>query len=584
MAQAVGHHKRGDLVQAESLYQDILRQAPELADAHNFLGMLAHQTGRNELADTHMRRSVELAPERAEFHHNYGNMLSALGRYDLAAREFQAATDAAPGMLDAWQGLGLAMRALGMPMHAIACFMQVLEKDRQRPELWLALGECFHELGMLKEAADAYRWGQHLAPADGRFQSALATIAVDSGDDTAAQTSLQQLLQARPTSAEAYYQYGVWRANKGEFDAARTALEKALELAPDYYQAALYYSYITPLAVDSPLVMRLTREAGKDDWKEPGQGANVHFTLGYVLDKAGQYDAAFSHYLEANALQRRLQPYSTLTQLKLQRSVLEAFGRPFLERSKRFGNPSAKPLFIVGMPRSGTSLLEQVLASHPAVHGCGEMTLLHAELRRRLGPAGEIDFAKAVLSLPDAELANVAAAMLAQVERLAPESRYVTDKLPSNAVILGLIHALFPQARIIHCRRDALDTCVSCFTTSFRHGHQFTNDLTELGEYHGLYTSAMTRWKELLPAGSILEVGYEDLISDMERQVRAILAFCDLPWDPACLHFQDKARNVATASVYQVRQPVYKTSIGRWRRYEAHLAPLQQALAAPPLL
>ena len=584
MAQAVGHHKRGDLAQAERLYQDILRQAPELADAHNFMGMLAHQTARHDLADMHMRRSVELAPGRAEFRYNYGNMLSALGRHDLAAREFQAATDIAPEMLDAWQGLGSEMRALGMQMHAIACFMKVLEKDQRRLELWLALGECFQELDMLTEAADAYRWGQHLAPGDNRFQSALAIIAVDSGDDKAAEAALQQLLTAQPASAEAHYQYGVWRANKGEFDAARTALERALELAPDYYQAALYYSYITPLAVDSPLVVRLAREAEKDDWKEFGQGANVHFTLGYVLDKAGRYDAAFGHYLQANRSQRRLQPYSTLTQLNLQKSVLEAFGHPFLERSRRFGNPSAKPLFIVGMPRSGTSLLEQILASHPAVHGGGEMTVLHAELRRRLGPAGEIDFARAVLSLPDMELASVAAATLAQMERLAPDHRYVTDKLPSNAVILGLIHALFPQARIIHCRRDALDTCVSCFTTSFRHGHPFTNDLTELGEYHGLYTSAMARWKDLLPPGSILEVGYEDLILDMERQVRAILAFCDLPWDPACLHFQDNARNVTTASVYQVRQPVYNTSVGRWRRYETHLAPLQQALAAAPLL
>jgi tetratricopeptide (TPR) repeat protein len=310
----------------------------------------------------------------------------------------------------------------------------------------------------------------------------------------------------------------------------------------------------------------------------------VHFTLGYVLDKDGQYDAAFRHYLEANRLQRQLSQYSTASQRQLQESMQQAFGPAFLERARAFADPSAKPLFIVGMPRSGTSLLEQILSSHPLVHGGGEMLYLHAELRRRLGPAAQGDFSQSVLRLADQEFAGIAAGLRMHMDELAPGARHVTDKMPSNFMLLGLIHALFPNARIIHCRRDALDTCISCFTTSFKSGHKFSNELRELGEYHRLYEEAMAYWKRVLPAGSLHEVSYEALVTDLEPKVRELLRYCDLPWDEACLRFQENERAVSTASVYQVRQPIYRSAIGRWRRYDRYLGPLREALGTAPLI
>jgi hypothetical protein len=328
----------------------------------------------------------------------------------------------------------------------------------------------------------------------------------------------------------------------------------------------------------------LSEAAERGGWAEPGQGANVHFALGYVLDKDGQYDAAFLHFMEANRLRRRSVRYSTESQLGLQRSALQAFGAEFQARAGGFADPTTKPLFIVGMPRSGTSLLEQILSSHPQVHGGGEMRSLHAELRRRLGPAVEVDFSAAVSAMPDAELGGLARLLAAELHSLAPEKLHVTDKMPSNLTILGLIHGLFPNARIVYCRRDPFDTCVSCFTTSFKSGHGFSSDLKELGEYQRLSEAAMERWRDILPPGSIHDLHYETLVSDMESETRKLLEFCGLEWDEACLHFQDNARAVSTASVYQVRQPVYRSAIGRWHRYADHLQALQQALAAPPLL
>jgi len=262
----------------------------------------------------------------------------------------------------------------------------------------------------------------------------------------------------------------------------------------------------------------------------------------------------------------------------------QVYGPAFIARAGRFGNPSEKPLFIVGMPHSGTSLLEQILTCHPEVYGGGEMTFLHAELRRRMGPRLLGDFAGAVMAFSDAEWAELGTSLLSHLDRMAPLARRVTDKMPSNFMMLGLLHGLFPNARIIHCRRNPLDTCISCFTTSFKQGHKFTNDLRELGEYYRLYQEAMAYWRQVLPPHVLYEVDYENLVADMESEVRKLLAHSGLEWDARCLDFQQNQRAVNTASVYQVRQPIYSTAIGRWKRYAAHLGPLLEALEMPGLV
>lgn len=578
IGQAVALQRRGEYGEAERLYQQVLKADPQQVDAHHFMGVLAHQTGRPDLALTHMQRALELAPRRADFRFNYANMLAEQGRPQEAAQAFQQTVDIDPRMTAAWQGLGMVLHQLGFDLHAAAAYQQAIQLDSRNPVLWYALGECVQAVSLLPEAAEAYQRAQSLAPDEPAIQLALAVVAMESHRDAEAQAALDKVIAMAPDMPAAHYHRGVWLANKGDFDAARSSLRRALELAPGYYQAALYYAYITPLPPDDPLVKRLEGVAKRSDWQEPGQGANVHFTLGYVLDKDGQYDAAFGHYLEANRLQRRLSQYSTESQRELQESMQRAFGPEFLARARDFADPSAKPLFIIGMPRSGTSLLEQILSSHPQVHGGGEMLFLHAELRRRLGPAMQGDFAQTVLALPDPELAAIARGLVAHMDAVAPGASHVTDKMPSNFMLLGLLHGLFPNARIIHCRRDALDTCVSCFTTSFKAGHKFTSDLRELGEYHRLYEQAMAHWQRVLPPGTIHEVSYEALVNDLEPQVRALLSHCGLPWDETCLHFQDNARAVSTASVFQVRQPIYRSAIGRWKRYEKHLGPLRTAL------
>ena len=584
IGRAVNHQQQGEYAAAERLYTEVLAKDPDQADAQHFMGLLAHQTGRDELAEQHMLRALEIAPQRADFHFNYANMLLGTNRPQLAAQVFQHVVDLAPNMVEAWWGLGQTLFGLEHHLHAAVCLQRVVELAPNRLAAWHVLGQCLQALTLLPEAAEAYRRGLRLSPREAELQLALVTTLMEDHQDAEAEQALDQLLAMSPEMPEAHYQRGVLSANRGDFAAARVALERALELNPTYYQAALYYTYVTPLPPDAPLVTRLLQRAKEQDWSGAAQGANVHFALGYVFDKAKRYDEAFQHYLEANRLQRSLVSYSTEAQRKLQGSMQQVYGPAFITRAARFGNPSEKPLFIIGMPRSGTSLLEQILTSHPEVYGGGEMTFLHAELRRCMGPRLMNDFASAVTSFSDAEWAELGTSLLIHLDRLAPSARRVTDKMPSNFMMLGMLHGLFPKARIIHCRRDPVDTCISCFTTSFRTGHKYTNDLRELGEYYRLYQEAMSHWRQVLPPQVLYEIDYEVLVKDMEGEVRKLLAHCGLGWDAKCLDFQQNQRAVSTASVYQVRQPIYSTAIGRWKRYASHLGPLLEALEKPGLL
>jgi hypothetical protein len=297
-----------------------------------------------------------------------------------------------------------------------------------------------------------------------------------------------------------------------------------------------------------------------------------------LLEDDGEYPPAFHEYLEGNRLYRRLIRYSTESQRRYLEELRRGFGPEFMRRST--GDPSELPVFIVGMPRSGTSLVEQVLAGHGAVHGGGELTLLSDAWRRHLGPRFAVDFAAGVAAMPDAELRAVAGEYLAGLRALAPRASRVTDKMPSNFMQLGLIHALFPGARIVHCRRDPVDTCVSCFTNLFRNGQLFSYDLKELGEFYRLYAEQMEYWRGVLPAGTMLELDYEELVQDLESGARRLVAHCGLAWDPACLDFHTAERAVQTASAWQVRQPVYRSSVQRGRRYADELGPLLEALGS----
>jgi Sulfotransferase family len=306
----------------------------------------------------------------------------------------------------------------------------------------------------------------------------------------------------------------------------------------------------------------------------------LHFALGGAYEGLAQHDRAMDHWLRGNALKRRLIGYDEAAALGTFERIAAAFTPELMRRNAGGGDPSPLPIFIVGMPRSGTTLVEQVLASHPQVFGGGERRDLTSAMADVFGRDTEAaHFAERLAALTSEDFRRIGAAYLARVTPLAPAAQRITDKMPANFRFVGIIHLALPNARIIHIRRDPVDTCLSCFSKLFGGKQPYSYDLAELGRYYRAYERLMAHWREALPADAMLEVQYEELVSAFAPQARRIVAHCGLEWDEACLAFHRTERPVRTASAAQVRQPIYQNAVGRGRAYGSMLAPLLEALS-----
>jgi hypothetical protein len=299
-----------------------------------------------------------------------------------------------------------------------------------------------------------------------------------------------------------------------------------------------------------------------------------------LLDRAGRYDEAFAMALRANASHQGPQ-YNPSWHSHYTDVMIRYFSRSRILSMPKATIRSDKPVFIVGMPRSGTSLVEQILASHPAVHGAGELDFIH---RVFLGTLDMLhtdvsEYPACLDNLTESQVDGMAHIYLGPLLAFNPAAKRITDKMPLNFLHLGLIAALFPEARIIHCTRDPMDTCLSCFLTHFNRGHEFKHNLTHLGHFYRQYERLMAHWKSVIDL-PILDVCYEQVIANPEAQSHRMVEFLGLPWDDRCLNFHDNQRAVVTASLLQVRKPIYDTSVRRWKRYEPHLAALKAALWA----
>jgi len=303
--------------------------------------------------------------------------------------------------------------------------------------------------------------------------------------------------------------------------------------------------------------------------------ASLLFALGKAHDDIGDFERAAAYFRDGNATVAGFTEWSRKNFRRMVAARLDA--KPLAERVDAAAD--CVPIFIVGMPRSGTTLVEQILASHPSVFGAGELRLFDQAagvVRDRL--AGTPDFADLVRRMERDDFGAVGRFYLAALKRHAPEAARITDKMPSNFIFAGLIHLALPDAVIIHTVRDPLDTCVSCFSKQFTEAQAHTYDLAELGRYFGRYRTLMAHWRRVLPPGRILDVRYEDVVDDVEGAARRILAHCGLDWDARCLDFHRTERSVQTASAAQVRKPIYRDAIARWRRYERFLGPLTAEL------
>jgi Sulfotransferase family len=360
----------------------------------------------------------------------------------------------------------------------------------------------------------------------------------------------------------------------GRLDEARREIEQAIALAPrkaEFYRSLAEIKHFTK---DDPQLAMLEALAGDMGGLSDDERTHLHFALGKIYGDLGQHERGFAHLLKGNALKRRQIVYDEETILARFDSARALFTAEVMRERAGQGDPSTLPVFILGMPRSGTTLVEQMIASHPEVHGAGELSDFDRSVAALAGPAG------VPADIGGAELRRVGSEYVARIRALDPRAQRITDKMPANFRFAGLIHLALPNARIIHLRRDPVDTCLSCFSILFGGDQPFTYDLGELGRYYRAYQRLMEHWRAVLPPGAMLEVQYEALVADFATEARRIIAYCGLGWDEACLDFHATRRPVHTASSVQVRQPIYRSSVGRHRPSAETLRPLLDALSA----
>jgi tetratricopeptide (TPR) repeat protein len=610
--QAVAHHLAGRLTEAEALYRQILRVNEDHTESLHLLGVIACQKGcpgsavemiskavaldgevaayysnlgtalqdqgKLTAATSCFKRALALKPDFAEAVSNLGNVLHALGTSDAALTQCTQAVLLSPDYAEAHNNRGNAFNSQGNVYEAFVSYLRALVFKPDHAGAQNNLGNLLQAKKRDDTAVALYRRALALRPHDAEATSNLGVALNDNGHSMAALAHFKHALSIRPADAEACAHQGNALLALGQLMEARRAMERAVALDPR--RVTFYYSLVRTQQVtpDSATLAAMERLAANIAALDLGEQVELHFGLAKAYEDIGQHDRSFTHLLAGNALKRRQLAYDEKETLGLFERIRDTFSSILMGSSAGLGEPSDVPVFILGMPRSGTSLVEQILASHPRIFGAGERNDF-ARLVLDLGRDGP-GYPEVAPTLSAQDLRQLGARYLSSLQSNVPASARITDKMPGNFAFAGLIHLVLPNARIIHTCRDPVDTCLSCFSQLFSRDQPFSYDLAELGRYYRAYEALMAHWRRVLPEGVMLEVQYEQLVDDLEGQARRLIAHCGLEWDDACLSFHQTKRAVHTASVTQVRRPIYKSSVGRWRPEAALLQPLLEGLGS----
>jgi tetratricopeptide (TPR) repeat protein len=559
---AKDNHNAGNLPQAEELYRQVLRltpASPPQGHVWYLLGAVYHAQGKSAEAVESFRQAIELRPDFAHTHYHMGIALAEQVKHAEAEECFRRALALMPGFGGCLAQLGHALAAQGKFAEAEKVYREALrlqgnvphaaQGNAPDPALHISLAGTLFRQDKIDLALETFQQARELAPASAEVHAAWATLCMGLGQADDAVAHLHEALRLQPDHAGAYgFLSELVKENRYRFSAAEIDSMRRLLATPR-------------MPAEDRIVLQ--------------------FALAHALDKQGDYDLAFAHYRQGNELRHQLslrtgQAMRPEEHRQTVADFIAGFTPEFFQLARDFGHPSEVPVFIVGMPRSGTTLVNQIVSAHPAAATAGElaeMEKLVADLPRLLNHPRTIGL---LYRLDHPTVHALAERYLKALRQFGGTAQRITDKMPQNYFYLGFIAVMFPRAHIIHCRRDPLDTCISCYTHNFA---DFSSSLEGLGFYYRQYEKLMAHWREVLPI-PMYEVRYEELVARPEPIIRKLIDFCGLPWNDACLAFHENRRAVHTVSRMQVRQPVYTGSVGRWQRYAAHLEPLRAALAS----
>lgn len=554
---------------------------PDYVSALNNRGNVLRDLKRPQEAIASYDAAIRLKPDHAHALYNRGNALEDLQQHDAARLSYEQALRIKPDTFEVWINLGNVLLAMTHHEAALASYEQAV---RLKPDSAEALANRGHALQNLRRHDDALLSYDLALRIKADFAEALngrGTVLRELNRYRESLVDIDRALQLKPDYAPALNNRGVTLGHLGRFPEAQTAYRQAIDLAPEkgrYYRNLVQAG---PMLGDDPYFLAMETLAQKAGTLSPDDRLGLHFALGEALENLGRHDRSFDQYLQANALQRQRVHYPEHATLALLEWYRSTFTAEFLQHRQGHGAASDAPIFVIGMPRSGSTLIEQILSSHPQVFGIGERSEFVKAVAQFAAEhhAGRSEL-ETLTALSPAQFEQLGQAYWTRLGRIAGVEeghRRIVDKSLLNFIHIGLIHLALPNARFIHSRRAPIETCLSCFSKLFD-DVPFSYDLGELGRYYRAYDALIAHWRAVLPEGVMLEVQYEELVTDFDAQARRMIDHCGLAWDDACTAFYRTRRAVATSSAAQVRQPLYRHALTRWRPAADLLQPLLDGL------
>ncbi len=510
-------------------------------NAYNNLALSLSSLGNFEEASTNFEKAIELKPNDAEIYLNLGNTLCQDNREISAIDAYTKAINLKPDFIEAYENLILILKKLNRYDEAKDLLEKATGIEKNNPGLYYQLGLCLYELNLVDDAIK----------------------------------KLKKSLELKLNNPVANNTLGIIHNDLGELEKASLYYEKAIENNPNFADALYNLVLLNP---KQEYISKINACLDKKNLTDDDLIA-YHFALGIIFEKNKSYDIAFKHYNKANSLKKKLINYDFKETSSYINRLINIYTKDyFLDLPPETGSKSNIPVFIVGMPRSGTTLIEQIVSSHPKVCGAGELeTIRILEHKIKSNAEQDLGYPECMESYSASLLKDYSQQYLNEIKKYSEENVCVTDKMPSNFLRIGFIKTIFPNAKIIHCMRDPLDTCISIYLNYFVRGNEFSFDLKDIGKYYKDYVRLMKHWLDIF-GSDILEIQYENLIEEQEKVSRQLIQYLDLEWDNVCLTYYKNKRRVRTASNIQIRKPLYKNSINRSKNFNKHLAPLREIL------
>ena len=554
------------LVQGEAL----AKQFPNEPITANLLGAVCFELGHLEQAVTNYTRALQIKPDFAEAHNNLGDVLRSLGKPEVAVASYHRALQIKPNFAEAHNNLGDVLKCLGKPEEAVASYNRALQI---KPDFVIAhnnLGAALNDLGKTEEAVSSLTKALQIQPNLAEAHSNLGVALNELGKPEEAVSSLTRALQIKPDFAEAHINLGTTLNDLGQPDEAAASYNRALQINPAYAKAHRFLSTVKKFQDGDLQIQQMIQLVDQNNLPDEDR-IHLNFALAKAHEDIGDYDRAFSYLMEGNRLRKEELNYDISSARASFANIKAAFSMDVPTLSVLEESESAKgqqPVFVLGMPRSGTTLVEQILASHSQVYGAGELVLL----------GQSINSIEWISTRPSSDqLHSIRQSYLSGLTKIGVSEPYITDKMPVNLLWIGFIIAAIPEARIVHVKRDARATCWSNFKHIFGKGNGFACDLQDVSEYYKMYIDLMAFWHDKFP-GRVYDLNYEALTEHQEDETRKLFEYIGLNWEDQCLEFHKTKRAVQTASVTQVRQKMYQGSSDEWRKYEKHLGSMVELL------